>query len=339
MIKRFENFPLKKHHTFGLDVNAKYYFDYSSTDDLLEILSDPLFRHHNYLLLGGGSNLLFLNDYNGIVMHSSILGIEVVDEDEANVIVKAGAGVEWDALVDWSVTHNYGGIENLSWIPGDVGAALVQNIGAYGIEFKDVFVKAEGVFVHNGRSFSIENDACELAYRDSIFKNELKNKVVITSVFLRLSKYPRFLLDYGNVRQALEQLGEPTLKMVRQCIVAIRSEKLPDPTVHGNAGSFFKNPMVEEGVLDALKANYPKIPSYEIPDSALVKIPAGWLIEKAGWKGQSLGNAAVHQNQALVLINKGCASGQEILTLAEAIEADIKEKFNISLQREVNVVE
>jgi UDP-N-acetylmuramate dehydrogenase len=338
MIKRFEDYPLKKHHTFRLDVNAKYFFDYSTTDDLLEMLGDPLLTKHNCLLLGGGSNLLFLGDYDGIVLHSSILGIEVVEEDEATVIVAVGAGVEWDALVDWSVTNNLGGIENLSWIPGDVGAAPVQNIGAYGVEFKDVFVKAEGVFIHNGHTFSIDKTACDFAYRDSIFKNELKNKVIITRVYLRLNKDPQFLLDYGNVRQAVEQLGAPTLKNVRQSIVAIRSEKLPDPNVYGNAGSFFKNPMVGVPVLEAVKAKYPDVPSYKIPDSALVKIPAGWLIEKAGWKGQSLGNAAVHQNQALVLINTGLATGREMVALAEAIEADIRQKFNITLQREVNVI-
>lgn len=338
MIKRFEDYPLRKHHTFGLDVKTKYYFDYSTTDDLLEILGDPLLTKHDCLLLGGGSNLLFLEDYDGIVLHSSILGIEVVEEDADTVTVKVGAGVEWDALVEWSVSNSFGGIENLSWIPGDVGAAPVQNIGAYGVEFKDVFVKAEGVFMHSGLSFSIDKEACAFGYRDSIFKNELKNKVIITRAYIRLNKDPQFLLDYGNVRQAVEQLGAPTLKNVRQSIVAIRSEKLPDPKLYGNAGSFFKNPMVEVSVLEVLKTKYPEVPFYEIPDSTLVKIPAGWLIEKAGWKGQSLGNAAVHQNQALVLVNKGLATGREILALAEAIEADIKQKFNITLEREVNVV-
>ncbi len=338
MIKRFENYPLKNHHTFGLDVTAQFYFEYSTTDDLLEILGDPLLTNQTCLLLGGGSNLLFLEDYKGLVLHSAISGIEVVEEDENAVIVKVGAGIDWDALVDWSVTNGFGGIENLSWIPGDVGAAPVQNIGAYGVEFKDVFEKADGVYMHNGHSFSIGKDACAFGYRDSIFKNELKNKVIITQVYLRLNKNPQFLLDYGHVRQAVEQLGVPTLKNIRESIVAIRSEKLPDPKVFGNAGSFFKNPVVDVSVLESIRSRYPDVPFYEMADSQLVKIPAGWLIEKAGWKGQSLGQAAVHQLQALVLINKGQATGREILDLAEAIEADIKEKFDIVLHREVNVV-
>ncbi len=338
MIKRFENYPLKNHHTFGLNVYAKFYYEYSTTNDLLEILGDPLLTNHACLLLGGGSNLLFLEDFKGLVLHSAILGIEVVEADEKTVVVKVGAGVDWDALVEWSVTNGFGGLENLSWIPGDVGAAPVQNIGAYGVEFKDVFVKAEGVYMHNGQSFSIEKDACAFGYRDSIFKNELKNKVIITRVYIRLDKDPEFLLDYGHVRKAVEKLGAPSLKNVRQAIVDIRSEKLPDPKVFGNAGSFFKNPVVDASVLAAIRARYPDVPFYEMADNQMVKIPAGWLIEKAGWKGQSLGQAAVHQHQALVLINMGQASGREILVLAEKIEADIKHKFNIVLHREVNVV-
>ena len=338
MIKRFENYSLKNHHTFGLNVSAKFFFEYTSAEELLEILRDPLLITHDCLLLGGGSNLLFLEDFKGVVLHSSISGIEVVEEDNKSVIVKVGAGVEWDALVEWSVTNNFGGIENLSWIPGDVGASPVQNIGAYGVELKDVFVKAEGVYLNNGQLFSRDKEACAFGYRDSIFKNELKDKVVITSVYFQLKKHPQFLLDYGNVRQAVEELGGPTLRNVRQSIISIRNEKLPDPKVFGNAGSFYKNPLVHVSVLETIRKSYPDVPYYEIPNSALVKIPAGWLIEKAGWKGRSLGNAAVHENQAFVLINKGQASGREILTLAESIEVDIKQKFNLVLMREVNVV-
>lgn len=338
MIKRFENYSLKNHHTFGMALSAKFFFEYTSVRDLLEVLRDPLLKTQDCLLLGGGSNLLFLGDYQGVVLHSAISGIEVVLEDEGQVVIKVGAGVEWDALVEWSVVNGFGGIENLSWIPGDVGAAPVQNIGAYGVEFKDVFVKAEGLYINNGDSFSIDKEACAFGYRDSIFKNALKNKVIITTVYLQLNKNPQFLLDYGHVRQAVDELGGPTLRNIRQSIIAIRSEKLPDPKVFGNAGSFFKNPMVDTLVLEGIRTTYPEVPYYEIPNSSLVKIPAGWLIEKAGWKGQSLGNAAVHQNQALVLINKGQARGSEILALAEAIEADIQAKFNITLHREVNVV-
>jgi len=277
MIKRFENYSLKEHQTFGLNVNAKYYFEYSSSDELLEVLSDPIVKKHDCLLLGGGSNLLFIKDFEGVVLHSAITGIKVVIEDHEHVIVKVGAGVEWDFLVEWSVNNNLGGIENLSFIPGDVGAAPVQNIGAYGVEFKDVFVKAEGFYINRGRSFSIDKEDCALGYRDSVFKNKLKNKVIITTVYLRLNKNPKFLLHYGKVNQAIADMGGVSLKNVRQAIINIRKEKLPDPKIYGNAGSFFKNPIVKNSMLDTLRKDYPDIPFYDVPGGNMKKIPAGCI--------------------------------------------------------------
>lgn len=338
MILHHENHSLKDLHTFGLDVKARHYLVYHNEDELKELLKGTLIRERSLLLMGGGSNLLFLNDYNGVVLHSAIDGIEVVEEDSEQVLLKVGAGVAWDALVAWSVERGYGGIENLSYIPGDVGAAPVQNIGAYGVEFQDVFVRAEGYFLDTALPFSLSKEECAFGYRDSIFKKELKGKVVVTRVLIRLSKQPHFLLDYGPVRSAVEQLGSINLHNIRKVIIAIRCSKLPDPKEAGNAGSFFKNPVVPLAFFQQLQATHPDVPHYELAGGAEIKIPAGWLIEQAGWKGRQMGRAAVHSKQALVLVNLGGATGKEIYSLAENIRSDVQQKYGILLEPEVNVL-
>jgi UDP-N-acetylmuramate dehydrogenase len=338
MIRFYQDNSLRRRHTFGIDVNCKYLFEYDSIVNLKEILKTPLCKANEMLLLGGGSNLLFLSDFDGVVLHSLISGIEVVDRDADSVIVRAGAGVEWDRLVEWCVDKGFGGIENLSYIPGDVGAAPVQNIGAYGVEFNDVFVKCDAILIEDGREVCFGKEECGFDYRNSIFKQELKNKAIITFVYIKLQLKPVFKLDYGNVKTALKGYGEASLSNIRKAIIEIRRTKLPDPAKFGNAGSFFKNPIVDIELLKNIQKEYDDVPFYESSDKAKVKIPAAWMIDKLGWKGRVSGKAAVHKDQALVLINLGGASGTEIYQLSQSIERDVKDKFDISLEREVSLI-
>lgn len=338
MFQLQENFSLKNYNTMGLDVSARFFFEYESLDELVELLKSGKAKEHPCLVMGGGSNLLFVSDFNGLVLHSGISDIDVVDESSDEVIVAAGAGVLWDHLVAWSIENGLGGLENLSLIPGTVGAAPVQNIGAYGVELKDVFYRAEGVYLASGESFAIAPHACEFGYRYSVFKGALKNQVVLTRVFFRLSRKPVFKIEYGSVKEELAMLGETSLTNIRKAIINIRSAKLPDTTEMGNVGSFFKNPVITKQHYNTLKQTYPQMPYYATGQEGLVKIPAGWLIEKSGWKGRSLGRAGVHHQQALVLVNLGGASGQEILELASRIESDIYNQFTIQLEKEVNVI-
>ncbi len=338
MIELQENYSLKKHNTFGLDVKARWYYRYTETTELIELIKSGITKTSPLLILGGGSNILLTADFQGTVLHSGIAGIDIIDESGDNVIVAAGAGVEWDYLVNWCVDNNLGGLENLSLIPGSVGASPVQNIGAYGVELKDVFFKAEGVYIESGEEFTISAQGCEFGYRYSVFKGPLKNKAIITRVLFKLSRKPEFNLDYGTVRDEVNRLGGPSLKNIRDAIVQIRSSKLPDTTIFGNAGSFFKNPLIPESQLNLLTVKFPDIPFYKAESGEMVKIPAGWLIEKAGWKGKSIGKAGVHHQQALVLVNLGGANGRDILNLAQKIESDVQQLFNIDLEKEVNVV-
>ncbi len=339
MIEKIENFSLKGYNSFGLDVKASVFFHYTQTDELIEYIREGNLKNTPFLIMGGGSNLLFVSDFHGVVMHSGISGIEIVDETGDDVIIAAGAGVDWDNLVAWTVENNIYGLENLSLIPGSVGASPVQNIGAYGVELKDVFYKAEGVYIESGERFTIASQGCEFGYRYSIFKGPFKNKVVLTRVLFKLSRKAVFKLDYGSVRDEVIRLGDRSLKNIRDAIIQIRRTKLPDPEKIGNVGSFFKNPLIKQTQLEALKERFPDIPFYETGDQVLVKIPAGWLIEKAGWKGKSKGRAGVHHQQALVLINLGDATGSDILDLANNIESDVKKIFGISLEKEVNIVD
>lgn len=289
-----------------------------------------------FLHIGGGSNLLFTKDYDGLILHSCIEGIEVTEEDERTVSVRVGAGVVWDDFVAYCVAHGWYGAENLSLIPGEVGAGAVQNIGAYGVEVKDLITAVETVNIQGDqRVYSIEE--CGYAYRNSIFKRPENKSVFITYVRFRLSKEEYYTLDYGTIRQELGKYPELTLPVVRKVIIDIRESKLPDPKVMGNAGSFFMNPIVSKERLLALQQEYPQIPYYELSDGQ-VKIPAGWMIDQCGWKGKSLGPAAVHDKQALVLVNRGGAKGSDIIALSDAVRASVREKFGIDIHPEVNFV-
>ena len=337
MFLQKKNFNIKSLNSFHLNISVKEYIRTDSIPDLKEWLSETKPDINKILILGGGSNLLFTSDYNGTVIHPAFDFIKTVSEDDDNILIEAGSGKNWDEFVEFCVANSYFGVENLSLIPGTTGAAPVQNIGAYGVEAKDVIEKVNGIYLESGNSFSLSNDECRFGYRNSIFKNELKNKVLITSVVFRLSKNETFNLRYGHLEEKVKGLGEININNVRKAVISIRRSKLPDPDITGNAGSFFKNPEVPNGLYNELKNIYPDMPGYQ-SGNGKIKIPAGWLIDKAGWKGRSMGNAAVHSEQALVLINTGNATGKDIMALASAIEEDIRDKFGIELEKEVIVI-
>ncbi len=326
---------LLPYNTFGIDVSASRFLEYASVAELKEYIAQGAVTTP-FLHIGGGSNLLFTKDYDGLILHSRIGGIEVTAEDSQTVSLRVGAGVVWDDFVACCVEHGWYGAENLSLIPGEVGASAVQNIGAYGVEVKDLITAVETVNIQGyGRVYSVEE--CEYAYRSSIFKRPENKSVFVTYVRFRLSKEERYTLDYGTIRQELAKYPAPTLPIVRKVIIEIRESKLPDPKVMGNAGSFFMNPIVAKEKLEALQRDYPRIPYYELPDGR-VKIPAGWMIDQCGWKGKSLGPAAVHDKQALVLVNRGGAKGSDIVALSDAVRASVRDKFGIDIHPEVNVI-
>ena len=328
-------YSLLPYNTFGIDVSASRFLEYASVAELKEYIAQGAVTTP-FLHIGGGSNLLFTKDYDGLILHSRIGGIEVTAEDSQTVSLRVGAGVVWDDFVACCVEHGWYGAENLSLIPGEVGASAVQNIGAYGVEVKDLITAVETVNVQGyGRVYSVEE--CEYAYRSSIFKRPENKSVFVTYVHFRLSKEERYTLDYGTIRQELARYPAPTLPIVRKVIIEIRESKLPDPKVMGNAGSFFMNPIVAKEKLEALQRDYPLIPYYELPDGR-VKIPAGWMIDQCGWKGKSLGPAAVHDKQALVLVNRGGAKGSDIVALSDAVRASVRDKFGIDIHPEVNVI-
>lgn len=328
-------YSLLPYNTFGIDVSASRFLEYASVAELKEYIAQGAVTTP-FLHIGGGSNLLFTKDYDGLILHSRIGGIEVTAEDSQTVSLRVGAGVVWDDFVACCVEYGWYGAENLSLIPGEVGASAVQNIGAYGVEVKDLITAVETVNVQGyGRVYSVEE--CEYAYRSSIFKRPENKSVFVTYVRFRLSKEERYTLDYGTIRQELAKYPAPTLPIVRKVIIEIRESKLPDPKVMGNAGSFFMNPIVAKEKLEALQRDYPRIPYYELPDGR-VKIPAGWMIDQCGWKGKSLGPAAVHDKQALVLVNRGGAKGSDIVALSDAVRASVRDKFGIDIHPEVNVI-
>ena len=325
---------LLPYNTFGIDVSASRFLEYASVAELKEYIAQGAVTTP-FLHIGGGSNLLFTKDYDGLILHSRIGGIEVTAEDSQAVSLRVGAGVVWDDFVACCVEHGWYGAENLSLIPGEVGASAVQNIGAYGVEVKDLITAVETVNIQGyERVYSVEE--CEYAYRNSIFKRP-ENRLLSSHPRFRLSKEERYTLDYGTIRQELAKYPAPTLPIVRKVIIEIRESKLPDPKVMGNAGSFFMNPIVAKEKLEALQRDYPRIPYYELPDGR-VKIPAGWMIDQCGWKGKSLGPAAVHDKQALVLVNRGGAKGSDIVALSDAVRASVRDKFGIDIHPEVNVI-
>ena len=332
-MKIIDNCPLKERHTFGMDVMADRLIEFANEDELKSALTGAV---KPLLFMGGGSNLLFLNNFSGTVLHSVIDNINIVAEDDNSVSVRVGSGVVWDDFVAYCVEKGWWGVENLSLIPGEVGASAVQNIGAYGVEVKDVLQSIEAISVDDLSKRIFTNAECNYAYRDSIFKKSLKGKYVITYVTYRLSKKANPNIGYGALKSVLAE--NPSLKEIRDKIIAVRNSKLPDPKVYGNAGSFFMNPVIPMEQFVALQSRYPEIPSYPASDG-YIKVPAGWLIEKSGWKGKSLGNAAVYEKQALVLINRGGATGMEVKHLADTVIADIKEIFGITLHAEVNYIE
>ncbi|WP_455664409.1 UDP-N-acetylmuramate dehydrogenase [Phocaeicola sp.] len=337
-MKEIKNYPLLSHNTFGMDVKASVFVEYDSVAELKTILSDNNYLSGQWLHIGGGSNLLFTADYAGTVLHSAIRGYEVVDEDDREVKVRVGAGEVWDDFVAYAVGNGWYGAENLSLIPGEVGASAVQNIGAYGAEAKDLIVKVETLTVETGAERVFSNEECRYAYRESIFKKELRGKYIVTYVTYRLSKQPVFNLEYGNVQGELAKRGcEVTLENVRNTIIAVREVKLPDPKVQGNAGSFFMNPMVPRARFEALQQQYPDMPHYDV-DGDRVKIPAAWMIDRCGWKGKQVGRAGVHTKQALVLVNCGGATGDEVISLARQIQESVQQKFGISISPEVNFI-
>ena len=328
-------YSLLPYNTFGIDVSATRFLEYASVEELQQLIEQGAITTP-FLHIGGGSNLLFTKDYDGLILHSRIGGIEVLEEDEHSVSVRVGAGVVWDDFVAYCVEHGWYGVENLSLIPGEVGASAVQNIGAYGVEVKDLIAAVETVNIHGDwRVYSVEE--CGYAYRDSIFKRPENKSIFITYVRFWLGKEEHYTLDYGTIRQELEKYPALTLPIVRKVIIGIRESKLPDPKVMGNAGSFFMNPIVPKEKLLALQQEYPQIPYYELPDGR-VKIPAGWMIDQCGWKGKSLGPAAVHDKQALVLVNRGGAKGSDIIALSDAVRASVRERFGIDIHPEVNFV-
>ena len=337
-MKVFKDYPLLLHNTFGMDVKAALFIEYGSVEELKEVLRMPEVKEGRWLHIGGGSNLLFTGDYPGAVLHSAIKGHEIVKENGEEVIVRVGAGEVWDDFVAYTVAQGWYGAENLSLIPGEVGASAVQNIGAYGVEAKDLITEVEAVDVNTGEERVFKNEECGYAYRESVFKLSLKRRYVLTQVSFRLKKTPSYQLDYGNVRTELEKRGcGLTLENVRQTIIDIRNAKLPDPKIQGNAGSFFMNPMVSRSQFEALLAQYPQMPHYEV-DARRVKIPAAWMIDQCGWKGKQLGRAGVHDKQALVLVNLGGATGKEIIRLSEEIQKSVSDKFGVCISPEVNYV-
>lgn len=322
-------------NTFGLDVQTEHWVEYQSPEELRNFLIAGKLTKP-YLHVGAGSNLLFLTDYHGIILHSAIRFIQLVQESEEEVILHVGAGIVWDDLVAYCVEHGYYGAENLSLIPGEVGAAVVQNIGAYGVEIKDLLVQIE-TMDDEGRVRTFLPQECDYAYRQSIFKRPEMKSYFVTSAYIRLSKRPSYKLDYGTIRQELAKRPEVNLKAVREVIVEIRRSKLPDPEVLGNAGSFFMNPIVSKAQFEALLEQYPAMPHYPAGEE-LVKIPAGWMIEQCGWKGRALGPAAVHDKQALVLVNRGGATGADIVALSDAVRAAVRQKFGVEIHPEVNFI-
>lgn len=333
------NVSLKPYNTFGLEATAKYFVEVSDIEQLCAILSDPEYQYMERLILGGGSNLLLTQDFDGIVIKIAIKGIEKIKEDQENIWLKAGAGEVWHDLVMYCVNHDYAGVENLSLIPGTVGAAPMQNIGAYGVEIKEVFESLDAVEIATGKIRTFTKDECRFGYRESVFKHEAKGQYVIVNVSFRLNKTPVFHVAYGAIQETLSAMQVETLsiKAVSDAVISIRQSKLPNPAEIGNAGSFFKNPEIPRDQYDLLKERFPSIPSYPVNEKT-VKVPAGWLIEQAGWKGQRFGDIGIHTKQALVLVNYGSGKGNEIKELSQKIQDSIAQQFGIQLHAEVNFV-
>jgi UDP-N-acetylmuramate dehydrogenase len=332
-----KNISLKPYNTFGLDYKADCLVSIKTEQEAIVFFRDRESCGEPLLIMGEGSNLLFISDFRGTVLHNGIEGINPEENDESDVILSVGAGVKWDRFVEWSVKKGYYGVENLSLIPGLVGAAPVQNIGAYGMEVKDTITKVRAIDIDNGSVREFTNEECQFSYRNSIFKKDLKNKFFITKVYFRLGIIPSFNLQYDLLETEVNKVGATSLRNVRQAVINIRKRKLPDPKVYGNAGSFFKNPVLSIPDAEKIIAKYPLIPHYP-DDSGGIKLAAGWLIDRCGWKGKRIGNAGVHEKQALVLVNYGNATGKEIYELSEKIKQSVLDKYGITLEPEVEII-
>ncbi len=337
-MKDISNYNLKGHNTFGIDVSCRRYIEFCTVDELIHVLDRLTIADRPIFVIGGGSNVLFTKDYDGTVLHSAIRGHHVVRVD-GNMYLRCGSGEVWDDVVRLCVSNGLYGAENLSLIPGEVGASAVQNIGAYGVEAKDIIYKVEAVDVTTGELCEFMNEDCGYSYRWSRFKGEWHGRYIITYVTYKLQDTFVPHLDYGNVRDVLGRKGiqTPTAAQLRDTIIEIRREKLPDPAVEGNAGSFFTNPIITRQEYERLLKEFVNVPHYPV-DEGHVKIPAGWMIEQCGWKGKALGRAGVHSRQALVLVNHGGADGSEILRLCDTIKADVADKFGIEINPEVNII-
>lgn len=332
-----EHISLKNYNTFGIDCSARQFVAVTTVDELKKVLLASEAKKR--FILGGGSNMLLINDIDALVIHVNLKGISIVSEDENQVIVEVMAGENWHEFVLYCIENDYGGVENLSLIPGNVGTSPIQNIGAYGVELKDVFVSCEALEIASQTEKTFSKSDCKFGYRDSIFKNEAKDQYIITSVRFQLTKKNHTLsTSYGAIQQELaaQKIDRPTIKDVSNAVISIRQSKLPDPKQLGNSGSFFKNPVIDLDAFKTFRIEFPEAPFYEVSPTQF-KIPAGWLIEKAGFKGKRFGDAGVHKNQALVLVNYGNATGEEIWELALKIQREVKEKFGIYITPEVNV--
>lgn len=328
---------LKSMNSFGVEAVAAGCVEFADVESLRAFFAEQRSSGESWYVLSGGNNVLFTRDYPGVILHPVAQGITLLDEKDGKAMVKVGAGVEWDDFVAWAVDHGYGGIENLSLIPGYVGAAPVQNIGAYGAEAKDTIREVEFYSPEKDQIEVLSAEACAFGYRDSIFKRELRGRAIILSVTFALDLVPVFRLGYGDLKAKVEEAGGLTLHTVRDAVVAIRRSKLPDPKELGNAGSFFKNPVVSREVAEHLKTQYPDMPSYEVGEDR-VKLAAGWLIDRAGWKGRRVGHVGVHEHQALVLVNYGGGTGNEVLELAHRIQQEVADRFGVEIDMEVNVL-
>jgi UDP-N-acetylmuramate dehydrogenase len=337
-VQILHNISLKPYNTFGIDVTAKYFVAVKNIDELKAVLA--LKEYPEKLILGGGSNMLLTQNQDKLVIHINLKGIEIVSENENTVLVKANAGENWHEFVTWCINQDFGGLENLSLIPGNVGTAPIQNIGAYGVELKDNFVSCETISLEDKKQYTFKHSDCDFGYRNSTFKQQNKGKHIITSVTFKLSKKQHQLhINYGTIASKLEEthITNPTIQDISKAVIAIRQSKLPDPKDIGNSGSFFKNPVIPKSQYHSLLKNFETMPSYPVSEQE-VKVPAGWLIEKAGFKGKRFGDYGVHKNQALVLVNYGNAKGSDILKLSELIQKTIQRLFNITIEAEVNIL-